>query len=204
MDPGPKPKNTAATLRRLWGYLRRQRFDLIAVFGLVTVSTALNLANPYLLGQVIDRAVLKGDLALLAQYAFVMIAVYLVGSLSTGLQTYVMARVAQHTVRDLRADLFERMQGLPLKFFDKTPHGELMSRLTNDIDNISTVLTDGVTQFISSILTLVGVVVIMLLLNPWLALVSLVAVPLMTLITRAHLEVHLERFPRPAKGAGRA
>jgi ATP-binding cassette, subfamily B, multidrug efflux pump len=202
VDPGPKPKNTAATLRRLWGYLRRQRFDLILVFGLVTVSTALNLANPYLLGQVIDRAVLKGDVGLVGQYALIMIAVYLVGSLSTGLQTYVMARVAQHTVRDLRADLFGRMQSLPLSYFDKTPHGELMSRLTNDIDNISTVLTDGVTQFISSILTLVGVVVIMLLLNPWLALVSMVAVPTMTLITRAISKFTLKGFRDQQKALG--
>ncbi len=194
VGPGPKPKNTMATLRRLWGYLRRQRFDLLLVFGLVAVTTGLNLATPYLLGQAIDRAVLKGDLPLLAQFAFMMIGVYLLNSLATGLQTYVMARVAQHTVRDLRQDLFSWLQTLPLKFFDKTPHGELMSRLTNDIDNISNVLNEGVTQFITSILTLVGVVVIMLLLNPWLALVSMTAVPLMTLITRQISKFTLKGF----------
>ena len=202
VGPGPKPKNMWVTLRRLWGFLRRQRFELLAVFLLVFLTTGLNLVNPYLLGQAIDRAIIPADLPLLVQFALLMVGFYLGASLSAGLQTYIMARVAQHTVRDLRQDLFSKMQILPLRYFDKTPHGELMSRLTNDIDNISNVLNEGVTQFISSILTLIGVITIMLLLNPWLALVSMVSVPLMTLITRSISRFTLKGFRDQQKALG--
>ena len=197
-----KTKDMWVTLRRLWGFLRRQRFELLAVFLLVLLTTGLNLVNPYLLGQAIDRAILKGDLPLLVQFALLMVGFYLGASISTGLQTYIMARVAQHTVRALRQDLFSKMQILPLRYFDKTPHGELMSRLTNDIDNISNVLNEGVTQFIASIFTLVGVITIMLLLNPWLALVSMVSVPLMTVITRSISRFTLKGFRDQQKALG--
>ena len=202
VGPGPKPKNMWSTLRRLWGFLRRQRFELLAVFLLVLLTTGLNLVNPYLLGQAIDRGIIPGDLPMLAKIALFMVGFYVGSSLTMGMQTYIMARVAQHTVRDLRQDLFSKMQILPLKYFDKTPHGELMSRLTNDIDNISNVLNEGLTQFISSILTLVGVVVIMLLLNPWLALVSMVTVPLMTIITRSISRFTLKGFRDQQKSLG--
>ena len=202
VGPGEKPKNMWSTLRRLWGFLRRQRFELLAVILLVLVTTGMNLASPYLLGLAIDRAILQGNLPLLVQYVLIMLGFYLGASLTTGLQTYIMARVGQHTVRDLRKDLFSRMQILPLRYFDKTPHGELMSRLTNDIDNISNVLNEGVTQFIASILTLIGVVAIMLWLNPWLALVSLVSVPLMTFITRSISRFTLKGFRDQQKALG--
>jgi ATP-binding cassette subfamily B protein len=112
-----------------------------------------------------------------------MVGVYVGASTTTWLQTYLVAAVAQRTVRDIRKDLFAELQSLSLRFFDQRSHGELMSRLTNDVENISTVLTESVTQFFSSILMLAGVAVIMVWLNWRLALVSLVTIPLMVTLT---------------------
>jgi ATP-binding cassette, subfamily B, multidrug efflux pump len=174
-----KAKNRRGTLRRLWGYLRRQRAALIATVLIVTAITGLNLAGPYLLGVAIDRHILPGDLPGLARIAGLMLATYAAASLLTWLQIYIMVGAAQHTVRDLRNDLFGKLQVLPLRFFDARPHGELMSRLTNDIENVNIVLADSVSQLVSGVLGLAGVATVMVLLNPRLAAVSLIAIPVM-------------------------
>ena len=121
---------------------------------LVTASTALSLLGPYLMGLAIDRYISTGDLAGLAQLLLVMTAAYASASLLTYLQTYVMAGVAQQAIRDIRADLFNHMQELSLRFFDQRAHGDLMSRLANDIDNINNVLNESVTQLIASVLSM--------------------------------------------------
>ena len=89
-----------------------------------------------------------------------------------------MAGAAQRTVRDIRNDLFAKLQALPLRFFDQRAHGDLMSRLTNDVENINQVLADGVDQLIAGVLSMVGVAAVMLWINPRLALVSLLAITL--------------------------
>ncbi len=111
-----------------------------------------------------------------------MIIVYALTSLLTWLQTYVMAGAAQRTVRDIRNDLFTRMQSLSLRFFDQRAHGDLMSRLTNDVENINMVLSESATQLVSGILTMFGVAAVMLWLNWRLALVSLLTTPIMMLL----------------------
>jgi ATP-binding cassette subfamily B protein len=113
-----------------------------------------------------------------------MALVYIIGALFTWLQTYLMAGVAQYAVRDIRTDLFARIESLPVRFFDQRPHGELMSRLTNDVENISNVLSAGFSQFLSSVLSLIGVVIFMFILNVPLAVVSLVVMPLTYLLTK--------------------
>ena len=179
----PEPaKDVRGTVLRLWGYLRRQRLALIVTAVVVVVNTGLALLGPYLLGVAIDDALTPGDLAELAQVGLLMLGVYALNAFFTWLQTYVMAGAAQRTVRDLRSDLFDRLQDLPLRFFDSNPHGELMSRLTNDIENINMVLSESVTQLISGVLSLVGVAAVMLWLNPRLALVTLLTTPLMIML----------------------
>ncbi len=113
-----------------------------------------------------------------------LIAVYVAQSLAQWLQVSVMIRVSQATVRDLRRDLFAGLQTLPLRFFDERTHGELMSRLTNDIENVNGVLNTSVPAFLSAIFTLPGVIIVMLLVNLPLAAVSLLVVPAMALVTR--------------------
>jgi ATP-binding cassette subfamily B protein len=95
-----------------------------------------------------------------------------------------MIRVAQYTVRELRQDVFDKLQTLSLSYFDQHSHGDLMSRLTNDVENVNAVLSENIASFISSLLTLVGVVVMMLALNVPLALLSLIVLPGMAAMTR--------------------
>lgn len=177
-----RAKDTRGTLRRLWGYLRRQRTVVTIVALLVAVNTGLTLMGPYLLTLAIDNYILPGDLPGLARIGALMMGVYALTSLCTWLQTYMMAGAAQHTVRDLRNDLFSNLQTLSLRFFDQNAHGDLMSRLSNDVENVNMVLAESATQLVSGALSLVGVVAMMLWLNPRLALVSLLTLPLMMLL----------------------
>ncbi len=114
-----------------------------------------------------------------------MTAAFVSASALTYIQTWVIAGAAQQAVRDLRKDLFVHLQALSLRFFDQRSQGELMSRVTNDIENVSNVLNESVTQLIASVLSMVGIAVVMIWINPGLAAVTLVVVPFMTLgVTR--------------------
>ena len=180
IGPGPRlmgkverAKNRRGTLWRLWGYLRRQKGALITTALLVTATTGLTLLGPYLLGKAIDEYILPGDLPGLLRLCGLLLGIYALMSLLTWLQSYVMAGAAQRTVRDLRRDLFAKLQTLSLRFFDQRAHGDLMSRLTNDIENINMVLTDNLTQLVSGVLSMIGVAAMMFWLNSRLALISI-------------------------------
>jgi ATP-binding cassette subfamily B protein len=179
-----RAKDTRTTLIRLWGYLRQQRRYLGLVLLLVTAATLCTLALPYLVGVAIDRFISVGDLEGLARVVGLMIGIALIYGTSTWGFTLLMNRVSQSTVRDLRRDLFARLQTLPLRFFDQRPHGELMSYLTNDVENISGVLAENVTVFLSSVMIVGGMVMMMLTINVPLAIVSLVVLPLTAYFTR--------------------
>lgn len=177
-------ENIPAVLRRIVRYLAPYRGGLVAVAGLVALTSGLSLLTPYLTGVAIDRGIIPGDLGLLARVVGLMLGAYLLGTTGTWLQTVVMIHVAQGSLRDLRRDLFDRLQALSLRFFDRHPHGELMSRLTNDTETISATLGETVTRLIGSALTITGSLVAMLALSWRLALVVLVTVPLSLVIMR--------------------
>ncbi len=187
--PGLQPGMARAhkpgeTLRRLWGYLKQQRNGLLSSSALVIVGIVTGLLGPYLMGKAIDEYILTGNIPGLAQLVLVMLALYVVSTLMMWLQIYLMAAVAQRTVHQMRTSLFAHLQNLPLRFFDQRTHGDLMSRLTNDIENVSGVLAESLAQFIASLLTLAGTAVMMLVINWQLGLVSLVILPLMAFVTR--------------------
>ena len=182
--PQERAKDRRGVLTRLWGYLAHQGWRLALVALLVAVASGLDLLGPYLLGRAIDRYIAQNDLSGLASLVVFMIGVYIASSALTYAHAYLMAGVAQRTVRVIRADLFARLQDLPLRYFDRHPHGELMSRLANDVENISNVLNESVTQLIASALSIVGVAVVMFIINVRLALVSMVTLPLMAVISR--------------------
>lgn len=180
-----KSKNTKETLLRLWGYLKRQSWALVGAAILVVISSIVSLLGPYLMGIAIDTYMATGDLAGLARLLAWMMVTYLVSAGGFWLQTYVLVGVAQHAVRDIRKDLFGGMQTLPVSFFDRSSHGDLMSRLTNDVENISNILAASFSQLLSSVFSLVGVLVFMFILNVPLALISLVVMPMTFFLTRA-------------------
>ncbi len=179
----PKSKDPRGTLRRLWVYLQRQRWVLIFTVLVVIVTSILDLLGPFLMGIAIDTYISKSDLTGLMRLLGWMFASYVLAAAGTWLQTYLMAGVAQRAVRDMRTDLFARLQTLPLRFFDQRAHGDIMSRLTNDVENISNVLATNASQLISNVLGLVGVIIIMFIMNVTLAIVSLVVMPLTFVLT---------------------
>jgi ATP-binding cassette subfamily B protein len=178
-----RAKNVRGTLRRLVGYAAPYRTALVFVVILAALGTGMGLAGPYLMGQGIDAVIRIGrglaGMDVLLRIILMMTGVYAVSWLATAAQGWIVASVAQRMMRTLRGELFDHMQTLSLRFFDSRTSGELMSRLTNDMDAVSRVLSQNVTQLFSGVLTLVGVLVIMFVLNPLLALGTLVAFPLM-------------------------
>ena len=177
-----RPKKTAETLLRVWFYLRRQKRSLILTALMVVVTVCLDLAGPILLGQVIDAHVVTRNLVGLPRILLLMLLVYAGSGTLNLLQSYVMAGAAQRTMRDLRADLFSKLLHLPLNFFDRRIHGELMSRLTSDVENINQVLSNCVTQIVSGSLSTIGVAIAMFFINPRLAAVSVVTISLLTIL----------------------
>ncbi|OGO19806.1 MAG: multidrug ABC transporter ATP-binding protein [Chloroflexi bacterium RBG_16_48_8] len=174
-----KAKDPRKALSRLIPYLNPFKPTLIFVIVLVLLYTVLGLLGPYLMGIAIDDYILAKDLPGLARIALWMLIVYLLGG---GFQTasdWIMAGISQRALKLLRRDLFEHLQSLSLSFFDRNPAGELMSRLTNDIDAINQALSQNVTSLIASMLSLLGIMIAMFLLNFWLALSSLLVVPIM-------------------------
>ena len=179
-----KARNPWRTLARLAGYLGRQRWALAATLLLVLVTSGLDLLGPYLMGRAIDVYIDRRDLAGLARLLGLMLAAYITAAGGMWLQAYIMAGVAQRAVRDLRRDLFEKLQTLSLRFFDQHAHGELMSRLTNDVETVNAILASGATQLMANLLGIVGIAVMMFVINVPLAGVSLVVLPLTYAMTR--------------------
>jgi ATP-binding cassette subfamily B multidrug efflux pump len=178
-----KAKDPRGALRRLLSYLQPFRPQLGVVVVLVVTSTLLSLLGPYFIGVIIDQFISTGDLQGLLQTTFLMLGTYLAQALTAMASGWIMVTVAQRVLKNLRRELFEHLQTLSLSFFDRRPVGDLMSRLTNDVDAVNQALTQNVTRLITNLLTSVGVLLIMFRLNSWLALGSLLVFPLMVAIT---------------------
>jgi ATP-binding cassette subfamily B protein len=179
--PVAKPKNFRATMAKLWNYLGPERKRLAFVFAFVLIGAGITLSGPYLIGVAIDAMPATGDavnFGLLGTMLVVLAAVYLTDGLLTFLQGWIMAGVAQRIVASLRRTLFAKLQKLPLAYFDARPHGEVMSRLSNDIDNVSNTISQSTVQLMSGAIAITGSLVMMLILSPVLTLASLITVPL--------------------------
>lgn len=174
-----KAKNVRGTLRRLLAYFRRYRTTLVLVFVLAAFGTAMALLGPYLMGVAIDKLVAREAASVLLRIVGLMVASYVIAWIAQAGQGVLIATIAQRATRVLRGELFSHLQRLSLKFHDARASGELMSRLTNDMDAISRVLSQNVTQLFSGMLTLVGILIVMFILSPYLALASMVVLPLM-------------------------
>ena len=171
-----KPKNLGKTIVRLLGYLTRSKLPLLAVLGCLLVSVCTNIGGSYMMRGIINNFIWSGctDFAGLGRAVLMLIGIYLLGCLATYGQSAIMVRLAQRGVNRLRGDLFDKLQGLPLAYFDKHPHGELMSRFTNDADNVQLALEQSVVSMCSSCLMFVGLVVMMVTINWRLFLVTAV------------------------------
>jgi ATP-binding cassette subfamily B protein len=188
-DPGKieKPKNPRNAVVRLMEYLKPFTLQMIMVLGFVLIYTLLGLVGPILFGKAIDEFITPknagtGIYSLLG-FALAMLVVYLLNNLFQAIANWIMANVSQRALKLVRRDLFSHLQNLPLSFYDRNPAGELMSRLTNDIDAINQAVSQNVTSLIASVLSMVGIVIAMFLLNYKLAMVTLLVIPIMFLFT---------------------
>ncbi|HIW34951.1 MAG TPA: ABC transporter ATP-binding protein/permease [Candidatus Paenibacillus intestinavium] len=173
-----KPDQMVTTLRRIWGYLATYRVKLIAVIIMIVLATAFSLLGPFLVGYTIDNYIIARQDGLLYILA-IMGGVYGLQALVNWLQNIWMIEISQQTVYRMRLDLFHQFHRLPIPFFAKRQQGDLMSRATNDIDNISSSMNSSFIQICSSTLMLVGITIVMLFLSPVLTLLTFCVIPLM-------------------------
>ena len=179
-----KPKDLRGTLGKLMGYLGRYKALLVIVVVLLVISSACSVAGSYLIKPLINNYILPGDFVGLAKMLCVMGGVYAAGALCSYGYARIMVHVAQNTVAKLRADLFNKMQKLPLKFFDTHTHGELMSRYTNDIETVSEALNNSFASLISCSLTFLGTVAMMIVLSPILTAITFAMLAVMLLVVK--------------------
>ncbi|HEY5374891.1 MAG TPA: ABC transporter ATP-binding protein [Polyangiaceae bacterium] len=177
-------QNPKSALVRLLPYLRPFKTSIVWVLGLVVLYTFLGLVGPYLMGVAIDQMLRTKLSAGLVRVSVIMLVVYVLYNVLQAVSGRVMASVSQRALKQLREDLFSHVQRLPVSFFDQNPAGDLLSRLTNDIDAINQAISQNVTTLVASLLSMVGIVVAMFVLNYWLALASLLVVPIMFWFTR--------------------
>jgi ATP-binding cassette, subfamily B, multidrug efflux pump len=178
-----KAKDPRHALGRLLPYLLPYKGRIALVLVLVVAYTLLGLVGPVLMGIAIDQFINGNDPAGLARISLIMLVSYLFFNLFQALANWVMARVSQRALKNVRSDLFSHLQSLSIGFYDTHTAGELMSRLTNDIDAINQAVSQNVTSLVASVLSLVGIVIAMFVINHWLALATLLIVPVMYFFT---------------------
>ncbi|WP_271853883.1 ABC transporter ATP-binding protein [Planococcus maritimus] len=213
--PAEKAKDFKGTFRRLVSYLKPRRKKLAAVFFVAILSTVFAIVGPKIMGMAITELFegaygqLQGvpgggiDFGVIGQILSVLAGLYVFSSLFSYIQQYMMSTVAQDTVYDLRQDVNKKLEKLPLEYFDGRPNGETLSRMTNDIDTIGSTLQQSLTQFITSIVTLVGILIMMLTISPLLTLIAVVSLPLSLFVIGPILKRSQKYFSSQQKNLGR-
>lgn len=179
-----RPKDMKGTFKKLMGYVGKYKGSLVLVAACLLISSAAGVATSYLLKPLLNDYIIPGDFPGLFKMLLVMGGMYLLSSLCSFAYARIMVHVAQHTVAALRQDLFNRLQQLPVSYYDRHQSGDLMSRFTNDIDTVSEMLNSSFASIISNVLTFVGTVVMMIVLNPWLTLITFLFLGLMGLVVK--------------------
>lgn len=181
---GGRPKEAKAAIRRLMTYLKEDKAKMGLAFVCVILNTFGTLAGAYMLRPIINTYIVpvdgsRGDAAGLARALLVMAAVYVIGVGANYAQAKIMLTVAQDALKRIRNDLFEKLQSLPVRYYDTNSNGDLMSRFTNDVDTIGNMLSSTLVQLFSGALSIVGTLILMIYTNIWLTLVTLIMIPLM-------------------------
>lgn len=186
--PVVKAKDFKRTIKRLWHYFGKERKLLAVIFILVICSTAIGLAAPYLIGRAIDtmsEGINHVNFGLLQIIVVSLIAAYIIDSALSLMQGWLMAGVSQRIIQNLRRTVFAKLQKLTVAYFDLKTHGEIMSRLSNDMENISNTISQATIQLLSSVITVAGALTMMLVLSPLLTLASVITIPMVFLVTKS-------------------
>ena len=185
--PVEKPKDSSSTLKRLFYYFGEEKNKIFIALFLVILSTFLTLLVPYFTGKIVDALTISKDMINLLEVRnliLYVLAFYVFSSLFMYFQEFLIAGISQRVVYKIRKDIFDKFQKMPVIFFDRTTHGELMSRVTNDIDNINNTISQTMIQFMHTFISTIGTVFIMFYINKIMALVTLATVPIVLLVTR--------------------
>ncbi|WP_353894530.1 ABC transporter ATP-binding protein [Proteinivorax hydrogeniformans] len=196
MSPSEKPKDFKGTLLRLTSYLKPKKVQLIIVLVMSILSTAFMIVSPKIMGLattrlfdgVMERVQGNPEAAIDFDYIFnillALVGLYIFSFIFGFAKQYIMADVAQKTVYQMRKEVKGKLSKLPLKFFDSKSHGEILSRVTNDVDTISQTLQQSLTQLITAVVTLVGILVMMIVISPLMTLVCLFILPASFYVTK--------------------
>ena len=179
-----RPKDMKGTFKKLMGYVGKYKGSLVLVAVCLIVSSAASVATSYMLKPLLNNYILPGDFPGLFRMLLLMGGLFALSSLCSYAYARIMVHVAQQTVAALRQDLFDRLQELPISYYDRHQSGDLMSRFTNDIDTVSEMLNSSFASIISNVLTFVGTVVMMIVLNPWLTLITFLFLGLMGVVVK--------------------
>ena len=201
-DKKQKAKDTKGTLKRIWTYLNSNRKALFLTFFLSGLTAILGIIATRMSGYAIDDYIVLQDQRGLFSLCALLLTVYLLGVLSTYYQNRKMVRIAQHTSANLRRDLYGEIQLLPIEYFDTHPSGDIMSRLTNDVDQISMTISENLTQLFGGVVNIVGMTFAMLLLSPILFLVGILTLPLTILLTKLLVRLTQPSFKAQQKELG--
>lgn len=178
--PGGKPKNMKKTLGRLFSYISHNKLQLGIVVLCIIAGTIANLAGSYMLRPIINGLTSEsGSVSSLLQGIIAMICIYLVAVIAQYLQQRIMIGVSQNAIQKLRNDLFQKIQKLPVRYYDTNNHGDVMSRFTNDVDAVGEMLNNTVVQLISGSISIVGTFALMVYTNVWLTVITIVMIPVM-------------------------
>ncbi|QAY67818.1 ABC transporter ATP-binding protein [Paenibacillus protaetiae] len=193
--PVQKAKDFKGTLARLIGYLKPHTPKLLGVLATAVLSTLFSIVSPKLMGHATTKladgfiAMQKGegriDFHAINHILLILLLLYVISAAFSYVQQYLMAGIAQKVVYDLRKQVYDKFARLPIKYFDSRPNGEVLSRVVNDVDNISNTLQQSLTQFITSFITLIGVIIMMLTISPWLTLIVFLTIPASLLAIRS-------------------
>ena len=197
-----KLNNPKETTLRILNYIGNKKASLVLIFVFCVITTLVSIMGTKLNGEIVDKYISVGDISGLFRICIVLICMYLVATLSTFIQNRLMVSISQKTSSEIRKDLYDKMQHLPLKYFDTHSSGDLKSRLTNYIDNINMTLSQSITQLISGIINIVGMLVAMLMLNKTLAIIGLITTPITILATRTLIKYTQPLFIKKQSSLG--
>lgn len=209
---GRKPQNAAAALKRLLKYMLKSKWMLFAVFIFVIFTSLAGVIGTSMLEPIINDTILPlvgispvfEDFLPLLKMLTLLALVYIIGALSSYFQQFFMIRISNRALNNIRHDLFNRLEDLPIKYFDTHTHGEIMSRFTNDVDTVREAMSQGITQLMSSAITITATFIAMLIKSPLLTLIIVLMLVIMLFITKYIGARSSKNFRLQQKALGRA
>ena len=197
-----RPKDMKGTFQKLMRYVGRYKGALVLVAICLVISSAASVATSYMLKPLLNDYIIPGDFPGLFRMLLVMGGLFALSALCSFAYARIMVHVAQRTVAAIRQDLFDHLQALPISYYDRHQSGDLMSRFTNDIDTVSEMLNSSFASIVSNVLTFLGTVLMMIVLNPWLTLITFAFLGLMGLVVKTVGGRSRVNFQRQQKALG--